>query len=253
MSVHLDVAWLATVVLVWVRFTVTLALSPLSQAVKAPPALWIALTLSMSLLLVASMRLPAQPDPAFGPFILSMLSEVLLGALLGLSVHAAFATLGMAGRLLDLQIGFGLANILDPVTRSSLPLMGVALTMTGVTIFFATDGHHGLLRGMAYSLAAIAPGAAWQFPDASALAHAIGAVYAFSIIVVAPMLLLLLLLELILDVASRLLPQMNIIFVGAPVKILAGLCITAMAAPGLGLVMRRLQDVMLGPWQGWLP
>ena len=181
------------------------------------------------------------------------LGEVLLGAFLGLSLHAAFASLALAGRLLDLQMGFGMAGMLDPVTRAQAPVVGVALSLLGLSVFLATDTHHAVLRAAAQLAQALPPGASWVLPHPKVLALLAGQLYAMAIVVAAPVLFMLLLTELALDVTSRVLPQMNVLFVGIPVKLLVGLSMLAVSAPGLSSAMRRLFSSLFETWRDLPP
>lgn len=79
-------------------------LSPLAQTVKAPAVFWVLFTLALSSSLCLALGLRAPVPTALGGLALMLVSEVTLGALLGLSLHAAFATLAMAGRLSLIQI-----------------------------------------------------------------------------------------------------------------------------------------------------
>lgn len=239
--------------LLWARLGALLTLGPLAQAVKAPASFWVLFTLALAGSLSAALGLRAAVPAGLAGFSALLIGEVALGALLGFSLHAAFAVLAMAGRLLDLQMGFGMAAALDPVTRANLPVMGVALTLLGMSVFFCVDGHHALLRGIARMAQSLPPGALWRLPDASMLARAMGALFSMTIVVAAPALFMLLLTELALDVASRLLPQMNVLFVGMPLKALVGLSTLALAAPGLAPALRRLYTTVFDFWLGVMP
>ncbi|WP_457323195.1 flagellar biosynthetic protein FliR [Roseateles sp. P5_E11] len=245
----IDPAWAVAVLLLWARLGALLTLSPLAQAVKAPPIFWVLFTLALSGSLCAALGLRTAVPAGLGGLFLLLLSEAALGALLGLSLHAAFAALAMAGRLLDLQMGFGMATVLDPVTRANVPVMGVALTLVGMSVFFGVDGHHALLRGIAQVAQWVPPGALWRLPDASALARAMGAMFSMTVVLVAPAMFMLLLIELVLDFVSRVLPQMNVLFIGMPVKALVGLSTLAIAAPGMAPALRKLYAGVFDFWQ----
>ncbi|MBW8743389.1 MAG: flagellar biosynthetic protein FliR [Sphingomonas sp.] len=248
-----DLSWAVATVLLWTRLGTLLALSPLAQAAKAPPAFWVLFTLALSGALCGALSLRATAPAGLGAFTLQMLSEATLGALLGLSLHAAFAVLQIAGRLLDLQMGFGMATVLDPVTRANAPMIGVALSMLGLSVFFASEGHQALLRGIAQTARWVPPGAIWQLPNAVQLLKVTGSMFSLAIVVMAPALFLLLLLELVLDFMSRVLPQMNVMFVGMPVKVMVGLGMLAVAAPGMAPVLRRVYASVFLFWQELAP
>jgi len=247
--VQFDLAWAAATVLLWTRLGVLLALSPMAQAVKAPPVFWVLFTLVLAGTLCGALGLRATVPAGLGGMALQMLSEAALGALLGLSLHAAFAVLQVAGRLLDLQMGFGMATVLDPVTRANAPMVGVALTMLALSVFFGVDGHQALLRGIVQTTQWVPPGAAWQLPSAMQLASVAGVMFSLAIVVMAPALFVLLLAEVALDVMSRVLPQMNVMFVGIPIKVFAGVGTLAIAAPGMAPVLRKVYASVFLFWQ----
>lgn len=244
-----DSTWAIATLLLWTRLGTLLALSPIAQAVKAPPIVWILLTLALAGSLCAALGLRSPVPTALAGLAVPMLVEATLGALLGLPIHAAFAVLQMAGRLLDLQMGLGMAAVLDPVTRANAPMVGVALSMLGMSVFFGVDGHHALLRGIAYTAQVVPPGAAWQLPTAGQLVQVAGSMFSLAVVVMAPALFLLLLAEVALNVMSRVMPQMNVLFIGIPVKILLGLAVLAIAAPGLAPVLRKVYASMFLLWQ----
>ncbi|HEY8876329.1 MAG TPA: flagellar biosynthetic protein FliR [Roseateles sp.] len=244
-----DLSWAMATLLLWTRLGALLALSPLAQAVKAPPVFWVLFTLALAGALCGALGLHATVPAGLGGLALQTLSEAVFGALLGLSLHAAFAALQIAGRLLDLQMGFGMATVLDPVTRANAPMVGVALTMLGLSVFFAVDGHHALLRGVAQTAQWVPPGAAWQLPSAAQLTQVVGLMFSLAVVVMSPALFVLLLAEVALDVMSRVLPQMNVMFVGMPLKVLVGLGVLATAAPGMAPALKKIYASVFLFWQ----
>lgn len=249
----IDTSWATATLLIWVRLSALLVFSPIAQALKAPPVVWVLVTLGLSGTLAAGLPAPVAAPKSAAHLALMLLSEGTLGVFMGLALHAAFASLAMAGRLLDLQMGFGMATLLDPVTRANVPIVGVALTLLGVSAFFGSDSHHALIRAAAHLVELCPPGAAWQLPSPGALARTMATLYGMAVVVAAPVLFMLLLVELALDFASRVLPQMNVLFVGAPIKLLVGLTMLAVAAPTLAPTMRRLFAGMFTVWQDVLP
>lgn len=253
MPLQVDLQWAAATVLLWVRLAMVLTLSPIAQVVKAPPAFWVLFTLVLAGVLSAALGLRATPAANVAGFALQVLSEATLGALLGLALHAAFAALGMAGRLLDLQMGFGMGAVLDPVTQSNAPVVGVALMLLGTAVFFGSEGHQALLRGLVFSVQAVPPGGLWQLPDAATLIRPVGAMFGMAVVLMAPALFVLLMVELVLGVASRVLPQMNVLFIGMPVKTLAGLATLAIAAPAMSPTLVQLHAGVFRFWEQVLP
>jgi len=249
---QIDLNWALACGLVWTRLGLLLGLSPMAQAVKAPPSFWVLFTLALSGTLCIALNLRTPVPATLEGLIFLVLAEATLGALMGLALHSAFAAFSMAGRIVDLQMGLGMGAVLDPVSRSNVPMLSVALSMLALSIFFGGEGHHALLRGIARSLEWVPPGGSWQFPDAGNLLMLAAGMFSVAVVVIAPTLFILLLIEIALSVASRVLPQMNIVFIGMPIKTFAGLIVLALSAPAMAPVMEGAFRSVFTFWQGVL-
>jgi flagellar biosynthetic protein FliR len=108
-----------------------------------------------------------------------------------------------------------------------------------VVVFFTVDAHHAFIRGIGFSVAQLPPGAMALHVSAEAIVRQFGAMFSLALAMASPVLFMLVLLEAGLAVTSRMLPQMNVYFVGLPLKILTGLCALAMSAAALAPVMTR--------------
>jgi flagellar biosynthetic protein FliR len=160
--------------------------------------------------------------------------------------------LSLAGRLVDVQVGFGIAQVFDPLTRSQVPVLSAAFGLLAAVFFFVIDGHHALLRGIAYSVERFPVGRGGT-PAAAAepLLRGMAALFALGFALAAPIVLGLVLMEFALGVVSRNLPQMNMLVMGIPVKIIAGLLALSVWASGFGVPARRLYAGIYQAWNGW--
>ncbi|MES2938225.1 MAG: flagellar biosynthetic protein FliR [Pseudomonadota bacterium] len=185
-----------------------------------------------------------------GPLLTAAASELALGALLALGIFIAFAAISMAGRLIDVQIGFGIAQVFDPVTRRQIPVLTSAFNQLAVLVFFLADAHHALLRGVAYTLERFPPGRPWPVQDAAPLvAKQMAGLFSLGFALAAPVVVCLLLIELALGVVSRNLPQINMFVIGVPVKIVVGLGLLALWFAGMGDSMTRIYGFIFRGWQ----
>jgi len=226
--------------LVWVRVAATLIASPIFGTVPAPAVFKVLLSLFLSVAI--AMGVAANPaahlaiphDVAAGNLPALVLTEAFIGMTLGFGLHAAFGALSIAGKVLDIQLGFGMGATYDPVLRTQAPVLSAALTLYGVVIFFLVGAHHGLVRGLAFSFERMPAGGAGLGPAAlPAVVAQFGTMFTLAVVIVAPVIFGLLLVEAGLSVLSRVMPQMNIMFVGVPIKIFAGLSLLALLAPHL--------------------
>jgi flagellar biosynthetic protein FliR len=163
-----------------------------------------------------------------------------------------FAAFLLGGRIVDFQMGFGVAGLIDPATRTQAPLIGTILNLIAIMVFYTLDGHHYLLRGLAFSVEKIPPGA-WlgDFDLAVVIAH-FGAMFSFAIAIVAPVIFSILLLDVGLAVMARTMPQMNVFIVSLPLKIFTGLSVTALSMHTFTPLMEKIFEAMFVFWQNIL-
>jgi flagellar biosynthesis protein FliR len=239
MALRFDETWMLATVLLWTRLGALFAFSPLVTAAKVPTVFVVLLTLVLAGTLTAALGARTAMPLNVPALALAILMEVAIGALLGVALQCAFAAFSLAGHVLDVQMGFGMGSIYDPVTQSNTPVLSTALSLFGVALFFAVDGHHALLRGVAYSVTAWPPGHVPRIGSALDVVRPFGALFTTGVLIAAPVLFALLLAEVALGVLSRVLPQMNVFFVGIPAKILLGLGALALLMPAIGPAMAR--------------
>jgi flagellar biosynthetic protein FliR len=250
--VDVTIGWITAVLLLTLRFGVVLYLAPPVAVAKIPNqvmVLWV-IALSVGLLVIANVQPVAIND--LGTLVKAALSELLLGSLLGFGLVAMFAAFLLGGRIVDFQMGFGVAGLIDPATRTQAPLIGTILNLIAIMVFYTLDGHHYLLRGLAFSVEKIPPGA-WlgDFDLAVVIAH-FGAMFSFAIAIVAPVIFSILLLDVGLAVMARTMPQMNVFIVSLPLKIFTGLSVTALSMHTFTPLMEKIFEAMFVFWQNIL-
>jgi flagellar biosynthetic protein FliR len=177
-------------------------------------------------------------------------SELALGATLGLGILIAFGAFAVAGRLLDVQVGFGLAQVFDPVSRHQIPVLNAAFNQIGVLVFFLLNGHHALLRGVVLSLEKFPLGAAWSISASSdAVMGQMTGLFMLGFALVAPVVFCVLLVELALGVVARNLPQMNMFVIALPAKTAVALIALSLWFSGIGGVMTRVYASIAAGWE----
>lgn len=253
MHLEVDTNWLNGIILCSIRLSALLLFSPLLHGLGLPMRLRVLMVLALSVVLVSGMGMhPAQPVIDLGNLIAAGVSELATGALMAFGIFTAFAAFSFAGNALDLQMGFNIANIFDPVTRSQAPLLASLLAMVAVSLFFSMDAHHALLRGLAYSFEKLPLGSAANVPEPNLLIRQSALVFSLGLTLAAPVMFMLFLLELALAVVSRNLPQMNIFLLSTPIKITVGLCLLAAVSSHLAGTARRVFDAIFVFWEGVL-
>ncbi len=255
-SLRIDVVALMAGVLLSLRLGMVLFLTPILGGSGVPARVKVMTIFALSLWLVwalqpqlDSARLALQGMPAF---LLAILSEAVWGLLFSFGLAAAFAAFLLGGRLLELQMGLGVATLFDPATRNQMPLLGVLLQMVGVTTFLSVDGHHLVLRALAASLQSLPLGSLPMAVPLPALLAQFGLSFSLGLLLVAAALACCLLADVGMSVAARLLPQANVLFLSIPVKVLAGLATLALSAPLLRPLLSRIYLSTFHYWDSLL-
>jgi len=159
--------------------------------------------------------------------------------------------LQVAGSVIAQQMGLGFVTSIDPTQGQQGVLIGNFLTILGVTLLFATDSHHLVIAALNDSYAIFAPGETMASGDVAALAtRAFAAAFRIGLQLAAPFLVFGLVFNIGLGVLARLMPQMQVFFVGVPLSIFAGFLIFALV---LAAMMGSYLDYFIGVMHDMIP
>jgi flagellar biosynthesis protein FliR len=250
MTLTVEASYITSVLLVTIRLAALLLLTPLFAAAQVPNRVRVLLLIALALVLVSSMKVAPVEVPAnVAGLVQSALQEALLGSLLAFGLFTAFGAFLFGGRILDFQMGFGVANLIDPVTNTQSPLIGSVLNLMAVVTFFLLNGHHLMLRGLAFSLEKIPPGSALLKMDILAITAQFGLMFVFGVTLMAPAIITLLLLDVGMAFMARTMPQVNIFIVGLPLKIFVGLSVLALSLNYFSPLLNRVFESIFRYWQ----
>lgn len=232
--------------LVSMRVTGLVMLSPPFTSV--PRLVRIALVLAFS---AALFRAPAVvADIDLGALMILLAEEFVRGGLMAFGVIVGFAAFSLGARLIDVQVGFGLGQVLDPSTQRPAPVLSAAFTLLASVVFLATDGHHLMLRGFALGLERFPVAAPWPTDlIGQGVFHQVQGLFTLGLALVAPVVLCLVLVELGLGAMARNLPQMNVFVVGIPIKVLSALTALAVWALAMSTPMARVFESIFRAWE----
>jgi flagellar biosynthetic protein FliR len=250
----LGAGWILTMLLLSARIAALLLMTPLLYAASMPLLVRVLMVLGFSCVIALPFAGTSAATPAtVGALVPALLRELVIGATLGLGVLMAFAGFALAGRLVDVQVGFGIAQVFDPTTRTRVPVLSSIFALFAAVFFFLVNGHHALLRGIAYSVERFPVGQPAPLAAAAEpVARGAAALFTLGFALAAPIVLGLLLVDLALGVISRNLPQMNMLVLGVPVKIIAGLLSLWAWASTFGAPAGRLYAAIYRTWAAWL-
>jgi flagellar biosynthetic protein FliR len=235
----------AAFILMFARIGTMVMLLPGLGEVSIPMRVRLVVALALTAVLFPLHRAAFQIDlQSPGPVLILLGEELLIGAVLGLTARLAISALQVAGSIVAQQLGLGFVTAVDPTQGQQGVIVGNFLTVLGITLLFATDLHHLMIAALHDSYALCRPGELPLTGDVAAITvRTIGAAFRIGVQLSAPFLVFGLVFNLSLGVLSRLMPQMQVFFIGLPLSILLGFLILLLV---LGAMMMTFLDYVEG-------
>lgn len=194
------------------------------QFINARARLAFALALCLVMFPATRPILPLAGGPA--GILTTLIGEIAIGFVLGLSVRMVMAALQTAGTIVAQQLGLGFATTVDPSLGGQQAAVGNFLTLLGIALIFAADLHHVAIGAIRSSYNLLPPAGFPAAADAAVLAiRAVGQGFSLAVQISAPFIVFGLLFNLGLGVLARLMPQFQIFFLAMPATILAGMLV----------------------------
>src|SRR6266404_6217521 len=225
----------AAFMLVFARIGAMVMLLPGLGESNIPVRIKLAIALVLTLVILPLHRAAYQIDlQSLAPLLVLMVHEIVIGIVLGATARVTLAALQVAGSVIAQQLGLGFVTAVDPTQGQQGILIGNFLTILGVTLLFATDSHHLVIAALNDSYSIFSPGQLMPSGDIAALAiRAFAAVFKIG-----------------LGVLARLMPQMQVHFVGVPLSILAGFLVFALVITAM---MGTFLDYFIGVMHELIP
>lgn len=251
MEIPLDVAVPQVIgfMLVVARLSGLFLIAPVfsSQMIPTRIKLMALLALAATLTPIVMGSEPAVPTSVLG-LVGAVLMEALIGLAIGFSVAIVFSAVQVGASMIDTSIGFSMANIVDPLNNVQASVLSSFYSLVATLAFLAVNGHHWMLAGFKRSFDVVTLGTPPDVPATMAnLFGVFGQLFAMAFQIAAPVLVTLLLVDVVLGIVARVVPQMNVFFVGIPLKIGVGLVAVIITLPAFtGFLQQRVSDVVAG-------
>src|SRR5689334_7422415 len=253
---RLDISFLpalaAAFMLAFARIGAMVMLLPGLGESNIPVRVKLSIALLLTLIILPLHRQAYQVDmQSLTSVIVLMLHEIVIGIVLGATARVTLSALQVAGSIIAQQMGLGFVTAVDPTQGQQGILIGNFLTMLGVTLLFATDSHHLVISGLNDSYTVFSLGEVVSSGDVAALAtRAFAASFRIGLQLSAPFLVFGLVFNIGLGVLARLMPQMQVYFVGVPLSIFAGFLIFGVV---IAAMMGTFLDYFIGVMHQMMP
>ncbi|MCA6110506.1 flagellar biosynthetic protein FliR [Bradyrhizobium cenepequi] len=235
----------ATFVLVFARMGAMVMLLPGFGESNIPVRVKLGIALLLTLIILPLHRAEYHVDvTSVTSLMVLMVHEIVIGIVLGATARVTLSALAVAGSVIAQQLGLGFVTAIDPTQGQQGQLIGNFLTILGMALLFATDTHHLVIAALNESYKIFSPGALMPTGDVAALAtRAFAEAFKIGLQLSAPFLVFGLVFNIGLGVLARLMPQMQVYFVGVPLSILAGFLILAVV---IAAMMGTYLDYFIG-------
>ena len=180
-------------------------------------------------------------------YTVAVLAELFVGWLIGFVAYVCFSAIHMAGKVMDMQVGFAVVNVMDPTSGQQIPLIGSLLYNLGIIVFLVTNGHHMIITALAESFRLV-PLLTMQ-PNLSLtmiMVNFTNGIFVTGMKIAMPVTFAILLVNVALGILARTMPQMNIFVVGIPLQLMVGVGILAMLLPFYVMFLGGMFDEMYG-------
>lgn len=212
-------------VVIMTRVGPLLFLMPILGSKSVPAQVKILLTLMTSLILLPMVPITADqlPTSAIGLLVL-ILCEVAFASILSLFVRFVFGAVEIAGQMVGIQMGMGMAGSIDPQFGSQSAPVGIFWNIVAVLIFLAVDGHHLFFRTLVESYQWVAPGKiVISQATFNGMMQGMAHMFVLAVQIMAPASAALFFSHVAMGIIAKTVPQIPILIVGLPLNIGVGL------------------------------
>lgn len=240
----IELAVLERFALLVVRPGMVVALAPALGGAHLPVPVKIGLTVLIAVGLLPSIVVPrGLPELTLS---IVVAREAVIGLSLAFAVRALIAAAEFAGHLSGQQIGFSYGATIDPqsgVRNNMLATLYGSLATLG---FLAINGHHAVLRALSRSYEALPIGAGSLDPSVvTSVRDILGLVFIVAFRLAAPIIVVLLIVELAVGLISRTSPALGFMVIGYPLRLMVGLVLLATLVPTIPAVTNALVETVV--------
>ena len=165
-------------------------------------------------------------------FAFTVAKEMFIGWLIGLVGYITLSAINTAGKIMDMQVGFAVVNMMDPTTQQQTGLIGTFLYNLTIIFFIVTNGHYVIISALAESFRIIPlDSMVWNDSLPQLIIDLTAGVWINGMKIAMPVTFAILLTNVGMGILARTMPQMNIFVVGIPMHLMIGISTVAMILP----------------------
>lgn len=168
--------------------------------------------------------------------------ETVTGLVLGYITSICINSLKIAGSLIDQQLGLSMINIYDPNSQDNTTLIENIMYWVGIMVFFSINGHHKLITGISKSFELIKVGDSILQNNYSYIVNVFVQCFVIGFKIAVPIVLALIITDFIMGLISRSVPQLNVMIIGMPLKIIVGIMFFVISLP---FILNEMHNLLI--------
>jgi flagellar biosynthetic protein FliR len=219
--------------------------TPFLGLVGAPAMLRVGLTVLIAILLAPVVQVPAVTSASMLAGVIAR--EVAIGLAIAFAIRILVFGAEFAGHFAGYSVGLSMGSLIDPQSGVRNSTLAILYGNVAVLAIFATNAHHFLLQAVVSSYAAlpIGVGAGVSASLGGQVATMLGLVFVIGVRIAAPVVIVLLVLEVAFGLVARVAPALNVMMAGAPIRLAIGLLVVAASISVVPELIRRYVPTVL--------
>lgn len=244
-------AWVSPLVWPFLRVLAVFSSAPIFSSRSVPLRTKIGLAFVIAVCLQPSLPDQAVVSLNSGAALGAVLQQIVVGVSIGLAVRIIFSAVEMAGEIIGLQMGLNFAGFFDPSTNSQTSTVGRFFGNMAMLLFIVMNGHLLLIQAVTASFHTFPVGAEPLASVGALRLHELGGlIFQYGLWIALPMIGMLLFVNVVMGIISRIAPQMNVFAIGFPLTLSIGLLGIAFTLPLLdhpvSTLLRVVSDLFMG-------
>lgn len=215
-----------------------MTLPALSQE-RIPVSIRVAMVGVMTIIIAPVVPLPTDMPKSVWSLAGLMACELFVGLILGTIVSWLIEMVGLAGQLLDMQMGFAFAQMVDPATSQSSSFSGMILIQCTLLFIVVSGLHHHMIVALVESYIILPMGHAPAINPLEMITL-FGQLLAKGVQLAMPVLMALMCINILEAFAAKFMPQLQLIQLAFPLKIAVGLFVLSILLREFGIWLQPL-------------
>ncbi len=235
-------------ILILIRVTSVFIISPVFGRKNTPNIFKICFAVFISIIILPTVDTTILNEPLHTiEYVIIVFNEFIIGLILGFITYMTFSMLYIAGQIIDMEMGFGMVNVIDPQSNIQIPVIANFYNTIAMLLFLTLNGHHMIVSAVFYSYNILPIGSGIIIETISNdFIRMFADMFTIGFKIAGPVIFVIFITNIALGILARTVPQINIFVLGLPIKIIIGLVVLILITPAFSIIMDIIMNSMYG-------